>query len=439
MKSERVTFANRQGETLAARLDLPEDEQPIAYALFAHCFTCTKNIKATVNIAAALNRERIAVLRFDFTGLGQSEGVFADTNFTTNVADLVAAAEFMADQYQAPQIIIGHSLGGAAVLQAACEIPSLKAVATIAAPHDPGHVANHFKMVREQIEQEGSAEVNLAGRTFTIRQQFLEDLEMQQLDTHIKNLKAALLVMHSPRDATVAIDNAAEIYRAAKHPKSFISLDDADHLLLKEEDSLYAGMMIAAWSRRYIEMPEESDGPNIVLDNRVTTSTEHEGFFTELFAQGHAMVADEPLQYGGTDRGPTPYDYLLAALGACTSMTVQMYARHKKLPLEKAVVRLTHKKIHAEDCGHCETKNGKIDRMEREVELIGELDESQRKRLLEIAERCPVHKTLHSEVEIISTLKKEHEQPSDKDKEIASGQDQDHQERNPSNLNRKQP
>ena len=359
MKSERVTFANRQGETLAARLDLPEDEQPIAYALFAHCFTCTKNIKATVNIAAALNRERIAVLRFDFTGLGQSEGDFADTNFTTNVADLVAAAEFMADQYQAPQIIIGHSLGGAAVLQAAGEIPSLKAVATIAAPHDPGHVANHFKMVREQIEQDGSAEVN----------------------------------------------------RAAKHPKSFISLDDADHLLLKEEDSLYAGMMIAAWSRRYIEMPEESEEPNIVLDNRVTTSTEHEGFFTELFARGHAMVADEPLQYGGSDRGPTPYDYLLAALGACTSMTVQMYARHKKLPLEKAVVRLTHKKIHAEDCGHCETKNGKIDRMEREIELIGELDESQRKRLLEIAERCPVHKTLHSEVEIISTLKKEHEQP----------------------------
>ncbi len=410
MKSERVTFPNSRGEMLAARLDLPGDELPVAYALFAHCFTCTKNIKAAVNIAAALNRERIAVLRFDFTGLGQSEGDFADTNFTTNVADLVAAAGFMASQYKAPQIIIGHSLGGAAVLQAAQAIPSLHAVVTIAAPHDPGHVARHFDMMREQIEQKGSAEVDLAGRTFTIKQQFLEDLEMQQLDTHINALKAALLVMHSPRDTIVAIDNAAKIYQAAKHPKSFISLDDADHLLLKEEDSLYVGMMIAAWGRRYIDTPEDWEAVDVVLDNRVTTSTEHDGFFTELFAKGHAMVADEPLQYGGTDRGPTPYDYLLAALGACTSMTVQMYARHKKLPLEKAVVRLTHKKIHAEDCGHCEASDGKIDRMEREIELIGELDEAQRQRLLEIAERCPVHKTLHSEVDIVSILKEQADQ-----------------------------
>jgi len=407
MKSERITFPNSRGENLAALLDLPGDESPIAYALFAHCFTCTKNIKAAVNIAAALNRERIAVLRFDFTGLGQSEGDFADTNFTTNVADLVAAAGFMASQYQAPQIIIGHSLGGAAVLQAARAIPSLKAVVTIAAPHDPGHVARHFDMMHEQIEQKGSAEVDLAGRTFTIKKQFLDDLEMQQLDSHIRALKTALLVMHSPRDTTVAIDNAAKIYQAAKHPKSFISLDDADHLLLKEQDSLYVGMMIAAWGRRYIDVPEDSGSTDAVLDNRVTTSTEHDGFFTELFAKGHAMVADEPLQYGGTDRGPTPYDYLLAALGACTSMTVQMYARHKKLPLDKAVVRLTHKKIHAEDCGHCEASDGKIDRMEREIELIGELDDAQRQRLLEIAERCPVHKTLHSEVDIVSILKEQ--------------------------------
>jgi putative redox protein len=407
MKSERITFPNSRGEHLAARLDLPGDEVPIAYALFAHCFTCTKNIKAAVNIAAALNRERIAVLRFDFTGLGQSEGDFADTNFTSNVADLVAAAGFMASQYQAPQIIIGHSLGGAAVLQAAQAIPSLKAVVTIAAPHDPGHVARHFDLAHEQIKQKGSAEVDLAGRTFTIKKQFLDDLEMQQLDSHIKALKAALLVMHSPRDTTVAIDNAAKIYQAAKHPKSFISLDDADHLLLEEQDSLYVGMMIAAWGRRYINIAKGREPADVVLDNRVTTSTEHAGFFTELFAKGHAMIADEPLQYGGTDRGPTPYDYLLAALGACTSMTVQMYARHKKLPLDKAVVRLTHKKIHAEDCGHCEATDGKIDRMEREIELIGELDEAQRQRLLKIAERCPVHKTLHSEVDIVSILKEQ--------------------------------
>lgn len=405
MKSLKVSFLNSNNEQLAARLDLPEDEQPIAYALFAHCFTCTKNIKAAVNIAAALNREKIAVLRFDFTGLGQSEGTFADTNFTTNVADLVAAADFLAQEHQAPQIIIGHSLGGAAVLQAADGIPSIRAVVTIAAPHDPSHVTENFSSVRNQIEAHGSAEVNLAGRKFTIKKQFLEDLEMQQLDTHIKTLKTALLVMHSPRDTTVSIENAAKIYQAAKHPKSFISLDDADHLLLKEQDSRYVGMMVAAWSRRYIEVPEAKAANDIVIDSRVTTSTEHDGFFTELFVNGHAMIADEPVKFGGTDRGPSPYEYLLAALGACTSMTLQMYARHKKLPLDKAIVRLSHQKIHADDCEHCEAVNGKIDRMEREVELIGELNDEQRERLLEIAERCPVHKTLHSEVDIVSKLK----------------------------------
>ena len=426
MKSEKITIPNRRGENLAAQLDLPDDERPIAYALFAHCFTCTKNIKAAVNIAAALNRERIAVLRFDFTGLGQSEGDFADTNFTTHVADLVAAADFMTGRYQAPQIMIGHSLGGAAALQAASDIPSLRAVATIAAPYDPNHVTLNFNSMREQIEQTGAAEVKLAGRTFTIRKQFFEDLEAQQLNGHIESLKAALLIMHSPRDKSVSIDNAARIYQVAKHPKSFLSLDDADHLLLKETDSLYAGKMIAAWGLRYLSVPEEQQENPVVIDNRVTSSTDHPGFFTELFARGHAMIADEPVQSGGTNRGPTPYDYLLIALGACTSMTVQMYARHKKLPLEKVVVRLTHKKIHAQDCDHCEAADGKIDQMERDIELIGALDEAQRQRLLEIAERCPVHKTLHSEVHIVSKLKQTPEQQPDKETEHALRQHQDH-------------
>jgi len=301
--------------------------------------------------------------------------------------------------------MVGHSLGGAAVLQAAGEIPSLRAVVTLAAPYDPAHLTHLFEKTRAQIEQQGSAEVQLAGRSFTIKKQFLEDLEMQQLGSHIKALKPALLVMHSPRDTTVGIDNAAQIYQAAKHPKSFISLDDADHLLLKEEDSLYVGMMISSWSRRYINTVTPVSADDIVVDNRVTTSTDYEGFFTELFANGHAMVADEPVKYGGTDRGPTPYDYLLAALGARTSMTLQMYARRKKLPLERAIVRLTHQKIHTSDCESCEATDGKIDQMEREVELIGDLDDKQRQRLLEIAERCPVHKTLHSEVKIVSKLK----------------------------------
>ncbi len=405
MKSIKISFPNSRGEKLSARLDLPEDEKPVAYALFAHCFTCTKNIKSAVNIASALNREKIAVLRFDFTGLGQSEGDFAETNFSSNVADLVAAAAYMDKELEGPQIIIGHSLGGTAVLTAAKDIDSLKAVVTIAAPYDPGHVVHHFESKREQIEKDGAAEVNLAGRPFKIKKQLLEDLKGQFVEEHIRGLKIPILVMHSPRDTIVAINNAAQIYGAAKHPKSFISLDNADHLLMKEKDSLYVGMMIASWGSRYINVVEEVQEETLVIDNRVTTSTENQGFFTEIFANGHAMAADEPLQYGGTDRGPTPYDYLLAALGACTSMTLQMYARRKKLPLDKAVVRLTHQKIHASDCEGCATDNGKIDRMEREIELFGELDQEQRARLLEIAERCPVHKTMHSEVNIISKLK----------------------------------
>ena len=407
MKQKKITFANEQGVQLAALLDLPEDEQPLAYALFAHCFTCSKNLAAAMHIARALSRQRIAVLRFDFTGLGESEGEFAATTFSSNVRDLIAAARFLEENYQAPRILVGHSLGGTAVLEAAGAIPSVAAVATIAAPSHPRHVAALFKEARKEIERAGEATVRLAGREFDIRREFLDDLESQQTREKVAHLGAALLVMHSPRDLVVGIDNAAEIYQAAKHPKSFISLDPADHLLSRREDSRYAGEMIAAWAKRYLETAEEAAVPAEVIDNRVTARTGAEGFRTDLFANGYALVADEPEAYGGSGQGPSPYDYLQAALGACTGMTVQMYARRKQWPLESAIVRLRHEKIHAEDCEHCEEKDGKIDRFERELELKGALTGEQRQRLLEIAEKCPVHRTLQAEVLIDTRLREE--------------------------------
>lgn len=411
MKQRKVTFANADGNTLAAILNLPEDEKPIAFAVFAHCFTCTKNIAAAVNIARALSRQRIAVLRFDFTGLGESTGDFARTTFSTQIGDLIAAARFLRENHQEPKILVGHSLGGTAVLHAAPKIPSVKAVAVIASPCDPAHLAALLQNSREEIERSGEAQVMIAGRPFTIRKEFIDDIEAQTPREVIRALRAALLIMHSPQDRIVRIDQAAEIYRSARHPKSFISLDRADHLLSRREDSFYAGDMIAAWSRRYLDIYEDEPVPfPEATDNRVTVRTGTEGFRTEMFARGTALVADEPEELGGTGRGPTPYDYLLAALGSCTGMTMQMYARRKKWPLESAVVRLDHGKVHAEDCAHCEEPAGKIDRFERELELVGPLDDEQRRRLLEIAERCPVHRTLQGASVIATRLRESREE-----------------------------
>lgn len=405
MKQKRVVFTNTEGVDLVGLLDLPEDEKPVAYALFAHCFTCTKNLAAAANICRALSRRRIAVLRFDFTGLGESEGEFSDTTFSSNVSDLIDAARFLEKEYAAPRILIGHSLGGTAALMAVGRISSVSAIATIAAPCHPRHITKLLKDSRDEIERSGKATVRLAGRDFTIRREFLDDLEEQDPGEKIGRLGAALMVMHSPRDRIVGIDNAADIYRAARHPKNFISLDPADHLLSRSEDSRYTGHMIATWAERYLEI----EAPLEVVDNRVTSRTGAEGFRTDLFANGYDLVADEPESYGGTGQGPSPYDLLQAALGACTGMTVQMYARRKGWPLQEAVVRLHHEKIHAEDCVHCEEKGRKIDRFERELELKGTLDEEQRRRLLEIAEKCPVHRTLNSEVLIETRLRKEEE------------------------------
>jgi uncharacterized OsmC-like protein/alpha/beta superfamily hydrolase len=411
MRFEKVTFAGSQGATLAGRLELPDGE-PVAYALFAHCFTCTKDIFAAGRIAESLARHGIAVLRFDFTGLGASGGDFAHTNFTSNVDDLVKAADFLRVKYMPPKILIGHSLGGAATLAAAHRISEAVAVATIGAPADPAHAVHLLTDKREEIETRGEAEVLLAGRPFRIKKQFLEDIAMQNNATALADLGKALLIFHAPRDQIVGIENAGLIFQAARHPKSFVSLDDADHLLTRRADAIYVADVLAAWATRYIgsrgvpvsEPVAPEEGRVVVRELGADPGHGLSRLAQEILVGRHRLAADEPASAGGSDTGPNPYDLLLAALGACTSMTLRLYADHKQWPLEGTTVHLSHAKIHAADCADCETKEGKIDRIEREIELRGPLDTAQRQRLLEIAEKCPVHRTLHSEIKIVSRL-----------------------------------
>jgi putative redox protein len=404
MQSKKVIFTNADGVKLSGRLDLPVDDKPTAYALFAHCFTCTKNLKAVNHINRALAREGIAVLRFDFTGLGESDGDFADTNFSSNVADLVAAAKFMAAEHEGPGILVGHSLGGAAVLQAAGAIPSARAAAVIGAPAEPAHVTRLLVDTKEQIVREGEAVVKLAGRSFKIKKQFLEDLEKNRMQETVAGLDKALLILHAPMDDTVGIENAARIFQAARHPKSFVSLDRADHLLSRSEDSLYAGSIIAAWASKYVATFQDRQSEEKPRDSRVAARIGRSGFTTDIRVGDHSLTADEPITAGGTNLGPNPYDLLCAALGACTVMTLRMYADRKRWPLAAATVRLEHQKIHAEDCRDCATQKGKLDRIRRELEIQGPLDGRQRKRLAEIADRCPVHRTLTSEIAIETRL-----------------------------------
>ena len=406
MQFQKLYFKNQDGKRLAARLDLPLDEKPTAFAVFAHCFTCTKNFNAVVNINRALAQHGIAVLRFDFTGLGESEGDFSETSFSTNVADLIAAAHFLEDAYEPPRLLIGHSLGGAAVIQAAQGIPSAEAVATIAAPADlKGLLSSIDGPPLEELEKDGETKINISGRDFKIKTQFLNDLKQDNMAEAIGALRRPLLIFHSPTDRIVSIDQAAKIFTAARHPKSFISLDKADHLLSNREDSLYVGSVLAAWASKYLKISERKYIQPELSDNRIIARTGMTGFRTEIVAGGHSLVADEPISAGGANSGPTPYDLLVSALGACTGMTLRMYADRKKLPLDSIIVRLKHDKIHAEDCQDCEDPRSKIDFIEREIELNGDLDQPTRQKILEIANRCPVHKTLESRSRISSKLK----------------------------------
>ncbi|RMG24045.1 MAG: alpha/beta fold hydrolase, partial [Bacteroidetes bacterium] len=397
----KVRFPNHTGDQLSAYMDLPLGKRPRACAIFAHCFTCTANLHAVRHISLALTQAGIAVFRFDFTGLGQSEGAFEETNFSTNVDDLLAAAAFMQQHYESPQLLLGHSLGGAAALMAAAKIDSVKAVATIGAPSDAAHVAHLFEDAKAEILEEGEAVVNIGGRPFKVKKQFLDDLEQVQPEV-IRKLRKALLIMHSPQDTVVGIEHAARIYQMARHPKSFISLDGADHLLSKKEDALYAGRMVASWASRYVNMEERDD---LRTDQQVVVRTGAKGYTTEIRAGEHRLLADEPQSVGGANLGPTPYGLLSAALGACTSMTLRMYADRKQWDLQEVRVHLSHTKDYAQDSAHSELQGSKIDVFIREIELEGQLDENQRQRLLEIADKCPVHRTLHGPIEVRTRLR----------------------------------
>ncbi len=401
MKSEKLAFKNKEGVQLSARLDLPSNQAAREFALFAHCFTCNKNLTAIKQISRALTQEGFGVLVFDFTGLGNSEGEFESTSFSSNIEDLESAVDFLKNNYKAPSIIIGHSLGGAAAIFTASRNETLKAVVTIGAPYDPAHVEHLISNSKEQIEKEGKAEVNIGGRPFTIGKSFLEDLNTHYPKDIIKSLRRPLLILHSPQDNIVGIENAASIYAAAHHPKSFISLDGADHLMSNKVDSFYAGLMIANWVIRYLPEAEEK---KLKSDSAVVVATDSSSFTTDIKAGKHRLIADEPESIGGNDFGPTPYGYLTAALGACTSMTIQMYAKRKEWPLKEVIVHLNHSKDYYTDAKTCETSESKIDQFERKIELIGDLNEEQKKRLLEIADKCPVHKSLHHAPKVITSL-----------------------------------
>jgi putative redox protein len=402
MPTERFQFTGEGGHQLAAALDLPDGE-PTAYALFAHCFTCGKDVLAARRIATALSAKGIATLRFDFTGLGSSEGDFANATFSSNVADLIRAADHLRSVRKAPAILIGHSLGGAAILAAAAKIPEAKAVVTIAAPSDAAHVTGLFSEHVDRIREHGEAEVSLAGRPFTIKREFLDDVAEQRLLDRVHNLRKALLVMHSPTDDTVGIDNATRIFVGAKHPKSFVSLSGADHLLSQRRDSAYVAEVIVAWATRYVDLAgatiaEAQDKPRQV----VVQETRNSKFQNTVAIGPHHLLADEPRAAGGDDSGPGPYDFLLTALGACKSMTMRLYADRKSFPLERATVTLNHSKIYAKDCAECETRDGMLDQIEVAIGLEGPLDADQRRRIHEIADKCPVHRTLTSEIRIVT-------------------------------------
>lgn len=404
MPSQKVTFRNKNNYELAGKLEFPITKKPHAFAVFAHVFTGNKNLSATRNISRALTLNGIAVLRFDFTGLGESEGAFEDSTFTSNVDDIVAACDFLAENYQAPKVIVGHSLGGAASIFAASKVESVKAVATIGAPSEPKHVKHLLRSKIEEIESDGKAVVNIGGQEFTIKKEFLYDLENNSMIEVLKDFRKALLVLHSPQDTVVDIGNAANIYHHAFHPKSFVTLNNANHMLTNKDDAYYAGNIISSWVNRYID-EGDTQKKKLRTHKQVVAQLASEGYTTDIIAGKHGFVADESEQLGGQDFGPSPYELLSASLGACTAMTLQMYARRKKWPVEEVKVHLSYQRSYKDDCEHCDEKDRRLDVFDREIEIRGPLDQKQLDRLMEIADRCPVHRTLEANSTIHTKLK----------------------------------
>jgi putative redox protein len=393
MRSEKVTFKNKNGLTISAIIDWPLNQSPKATALFAHCFTCNKNLTAVKNISRGLTESGLAVLRFDFTGLGQSEGEFEETNFETNIEDLEDAANYLEERIEAPKLLIGHSLGGTAILHSAHKIKSSKGIVTIGSPFDPKHVTHLFQDKVSEIKEKGSAKIHIGGRPFRVNKKMIETLKNADSDLLVKKLGKALLILHSPQDKIVEVANAEKIYTAAHHPKSFISMDGADHLLSDKKDSKYVGDIIGSWIKRYITIQEKE---KISSRHQAAAQTNDDSLTTEIIANGHHLLADEPENLGGNNLGPTPYELLCASLASCTSLTLQMYARRKEWNLETVTVLVNHKEEKKEG------NNQKIDIFERELALVGILTEKQKERLLEIANKCPIHKSLHTE-NIINT------------------------------------
>lgn len=398
MKTQQLTIENNNQQKLRAYLELPANQKPHYFAIFAHCFSCHSSLTAVKNISRALTNHGFGVVRFDFTGLGRSEGEFSDSHFSANVSDLIAVNEYITQNFGTPELLIGHSLGGAAAIVAAAKLPNIKAVATIGAPATVDHVTHLFSHAIEEVKTKGEVEVSIGGRPFKINQEFVEDFQKTDLPDITKKLRKPLLILHSPIDEVVEISNAHSLYHNAKHPKSFISLDTADHLLTQNKDSVYVGNMIGAWAQRFFEPKENNmlatDGEQLVAH----LNLQEDNFTTSLQTKNHSFLADEPVDFGGDDFGPSPYDYLSASIAACTTMTLKLYAQRKKWDLQEVYVYITHSKKHSDELSLDIEKPGRIDHISKKLKFVGNLDESQLQRLKDIASKCPVHKTVAGEV-----------------------------------------